>query len=407
MNEIFNTPDVDWPQLRPVLDDAMQELAEPDREAVLLRYFERRAFAEIGRTLHVTEDAARMRVDRALEKLRTLLARRGVSSTAAALATVLGSQVAAAPAGLVTAISGAVAASAITSAATTTTTFMTSFNIITGTLALAAIGTAVLFSHQASQRAAELAVSQQERAALQARLDGVESRFAQAGREAKALQDQLAARRVTSNPAPIEAKANPPGMTLAAGLSAPLPDEHEKKMSAETRQREIARALAGYDPLFQKLGLAPAQVDQFRALLTANLTRHFDLREFARVDGVRPSDPDVGALDRQAEADLAAQIRANFGDATVAAFQHFNDTGAMRELTGQLTIALAATITPLSPSQADQLVEILANNSRTPEGHISGDPRALNFEAAFVQAQALLSPVQLAALRQAYADRRE
>ena len=107
MNEIEREPDVDWQELRPALDEALRTLHEEDREAVLLRYFERQAFADIGRTLHLSEDAARMRVDRALDRLRSFLSRRGVSSSAAALAAVLGNQVSAAPAGLALVISGA------------------------------------------------------------------------------------------------------------------------------------------------------------------------------------------------------------------------------------------------------------------------------------------------------------
>ena len=52
----------DWETLRPVLDDAMHELKETDREAILLRYFENRQFAEVGVKLGLNENAARMRV---------------------------------------------------------------------------------------------------------------------------------------------------------------------------------------------------------------------------------------------------------------------------------------------------------------------------------------------------------
>ena len=78
MHELFasTAAATDWERVRPVLDDAMRDLAAADREAVLLRFFEQRPFAEIGAALNVTDDAARMRVDRALEKLRALLARR-------------------------------------------------------------------------------------------------------------------------------------------------------------------------------------------------------------------------------------------------------------------------------------------------------------------------------------------
>jgi len=93
--------DADWQKLAPVLDQAIGELAAPDRDAVVLRFFEGRPFAEIGATLRLTEDAARMRVERALDKLRAALGRRGITSTSAALATALANQAAVQiPAGL-------------------------------------------------------------------------------------------------------------------------------------------------------------------------------------------------------------------------------------------------------------------------------------------------------------------
>ncbi len=91
----------DWERLRPAIDDALHDLDETDREAVLLRFFEGRAFADIGAALRVSEEAARKRVDRALDKMADLLARRGITSTTAALAVALGQQAAAvAPVGL-------------------------------------------------------------------------------------------------------------------------------------------------------------------------------------------------------------------------------------------------------------------------------------------------------------------
>lgn len=108
----------DWEKLRPTLDEAIGELNEADRDAVVLRFFEARPFSEIGTRLHLTENAARMRVERALEKLHGLLARRGVTSTTAALGIALGSQVGAtAPAGLAATVSSAAVAGTMGSAA--------------------------------------------------------------------------------------------------------------------------------------------------------------------------------------------------------------------------------------------------------------------------------------------------
>ncbi len=92
MQATLSSPDSnpDWERLRPVIDDVVVVLKDDEREAIALRFFEKRSFAEIGLALRVTEEAARKRVDRALEKLRALLARRGITSTDVALGLALG-----------------------------------------------------------------------------------------------------------------------------------------------------------------------------------------------------------------------------------------------------------------------------------------------------------------------------
>ncbi|MBN8249396.1 MAG: sigma-70 family RNA polymerase sigma factor, partial [Verrucomicrobia bacterium] len=96
-----NGPAVDWERLGPVLDAALHELREHDRLAILWRYFERRSFPEMGARLGLGENGARMRVARALERLRIRLRRRGITSTDSAIAIAIeGSAVAAAPPGL-------------------------------------------------------------------------------------------------------------------------------------------------------------------------------------------------------------------------------------------------------------------------------------------------------------------
>ena len=101
-------PDANWEQLRQVLDAAMHELNARERDAVLLRFFEGRPLAQVGEQLGLSEDAARMRVGRALDRLRELLEKRGIRSTAASLAAVVSIQsTSAAPAGLAMHIAGA------------------------------------------------------------------------------------------------------------------------------------------------------------------------------------------------------------------------------------------------------------------------------------------------------------
>ncbi len=70
-----------WQEMAPLLDEALSTLGEKDRRAVLLRFFDKKSLAEIGRSLAVGEDGARKRVERALAKLHRYFARRGISST--------------------------------------------------------------------------------------------------------------------------------------------------------------------------------------------------------------------------------------------------------------------------------------------------------------------------------------
>lgn len=105
---VEGSAELNWEQLRPVLDETLDGLRESDREAMLLRYMENRPFAEIGVRLQLSENAARMRVERALGQLRDGLARRGIKSTAAGLATVVSGYAAApAPAAVINAATSA------------------------------------------------------------------------------------------------------------------------------------------------------------------------------------------------------------------------------------------------------------------------------------------------------------
>ena len=126
MNEILEqgAPEPDWTALRPVLDQAMRDLKEGDRDALLLRFFQSRTLAEVGEMLGLSENAARMRVDRALDKLHGQLVRRGIKSTATALGVVLAGQLATAAPSTLAATVTSVALAGATSAAGAAIVFM-------------------------------------------------------------------------------------------------------------------------------------------------------------------------------------------------------------------------------------------------------------------------------------------
>jgi RNA polymerase sigma factor (sigma-70 family) len=122
LNEAEPIHEETWSQIAPLLDGAMEQLGQKDHDALVLRFFENKTFAEVGATLGASEDAAKMRVNRALEKLRKFFTKRGVSSTTAIIAgTISANSVQAAPIGLVKTISAvAISKSAAVSTSTLT-----------------------------------------------------------------------------------------------------------------------------------------------------------------------------------------------------------------------------------------------------------------------------------------------
>src|SRR2546425_4130401 len=110
MNAV-NATATDWTHIEPILDEAMHALEDTDRTAVLLRYFENKSLREVGDTLGISEDAAQKRVSRAVDRLRESFSERGVTVGVTGLVvTISANAVQAAPAGLATVISTALAA---------------------------------------------------------------------------------------------------------------------------------------------------------------------------------------------------------------------------------------------------------------------------------------------------------
>ena len=118
LSEREEMPDELWEKISPKLDAAMEQMKEADRNAILLRFFQGKSFHEVAAALGVTEAAAKKRVNRAVERLRHFLSRRGITSSSSMLATALvANAVQPAPAAVVSlapllAIKGAAAVSA-------------------------------------------------------------------------------------------------------------------------------------------------------------------------------------------------------------------------------------------------------------------------------------------------------
>lgn len=151
-------PDADPGGLRPVLDDAIVALKGDDRDAIILRFFEKRSFSEIGDALRVTEEAARKRVDRALQKLHAVLARRGITSTTTALGLALTATTPETiPVGLATQVSTSALSQATSTAATSALTTISTLLLPAAALSVAG-ALLILPQHRANNAmAAEIA----------------------------------------------------------------------------------------------------------------------------------------------------------------------------------------------------------------------------------------------------------
>ena len=158
MSALNNHPDNALAEIAPVLDEAINELGADDRDAILLRFFERRNLRSVGEALGINENVAQKRVARAVQELATLLRRRGFTLPAAALATGLAAEaVTAAPAGLALSIAGAVSAGAGAAGGTGLTAakvaVMAKLKVgIVGAIVVASAVTAIFLQHQSKAK---------------------------------------------------------------------------------------------------------------------------------------------------------------------------------------------------------------------------------------------------------------
>ncbi|HMO66283.1 MAG TPA: sigma-70 family RNA polymerase sigma factor, partial [Verrucomicrobiota bacterium] len=184
MQHRHSAEDIDWSRLAAVLDEALLALPDADRAALVLRFLEQRPLAEVGAALCVTENAARMRVDRALDRLRDRLSRRGITSTASALAAVFaGPAVAGPPPALAaTVTSAALAAGGAAASTFGLLSLMASTKLKAAAVAalILSAGTALVLEHRAARR------QRDENAALLGRLAALSAEAEAARRAASA-----------------------------------------------------------------------------------------------------------------------------------------------------------------------------------------------------------------------------
>jgi RNA polymerase sigma factor (sigma-70 family) len=148
--------DTEWSEISPRLDSAMGELGGKDHAAIVLRFFEGKDLKQVGAALGINENAAKVRVFRAMEKLRKIFFRRGVTISSVALAAAVSAHsIQAAPIGLATSVTVAAVKGSVT--VSTLTLIKSTLKImawtkmktaaVIGALALLAAGTATVALH--------------------------------------------------------------------------------------------------------------------------------------------------------------------------------------------------------------------------------------------------------------------
>ncbi len=255
MNELFATEaDGLWEQIAPHLDAALGKLSETDRDALMLRYFERKSGPEMAQVLGVSDEAAQKRVSRAVERLREFFAKRGVTVGTGGLVVVISANaVQAAPIGLAVTISSAATLAGTTFATATTTKAiaMTTFQktIITASIALLA-GAGVYETRHASQLRQRIQTLEQQQAPLaeliaqlQRDRDDAMKRLA---RRSNSSTPRLPAPR-TQAPATTDSVASTNGIArMMKGGDAPKLTGRQVESYLRENQRNAASLLAAY-----------------------------------------------------------------------------------------------------------------------------------------------------------------
>ncbi|MEO8427619.1 MAG: sigma-70 family RNA polymerase sigma factor [Verrucomicrobiota bacterium] len=157
-----------WEQIAPFLDDAISQLSDTDRDALTLRFFERKTARDLGERLGLSEEAAQKRVTRALERLRSVFAKHGLLIPSTALAGAISLQaVQAAPVGLAATVIASISVAATTGTSTLGILKLmasTKLKVCLASLVAAGMAGTIVLQHQTNDKL------QSELASLQSQL---------------------------------------------------------------------------------------------------------------------------------------------------------------------------------------------------------------------------------------------
>jgi hypothetical protein len=289
-------------------------------------------------------------------------------------------------------------------------------------LALTTVGGGVLAWQQtralAALRDAQSKSSDNDRASLEKRLVDAEHRAHDLQNQLDALQARTGNEDVPpDDPQAVADNGGRRGRNgRMRGPEAFQSMMNDPKVAQLMNNREKLMLDSSYAALFKSLtqgangtNMTPEQLDAFKNLLVEKQNTLRDVMMTARAQGITDRS-EINQLEKTAQADVDAQLQSTLGDAGYQQYQEYEKTLPQRNLVNQLSQSLSYTSTPLNDSQSQQLIQILADNSKSPSN--SQIRNALGFgggpggfgggvtisDAAVTQAQNVLSPAQLQAL---------
>ena len=396
----LNPPDqVPWHRVAPILDGMIDQLSERDRTAVLLRYFERRSFAEVAAVLHVSEDAARMRVDRALERLRIRLARRGIVSTSVAVAAALaGNLVSAAPPALATTVTAAaltappVAAISLVSALELMSTTK-ALSATVALLVLVAVGTATWQWQVARSATDAVRAATRENEQLTHELVAFTERVANSGSVPTTLQSRSDAPRTSTETSKTSERAvSSGGRSMQEPITAgrDFLERHPELRQAVTEyaRAQMAALWRGY---YRAHHLSAEQIDVLERAMTLDSGV---LRRINGPDGAPLTLTAPGFGDQAQRADAQRAVVAALGSDAIPELRDYIRQIPARRLATQLAGALYCTPAPLAPEQIDPFIQIVLDTGAVAPGWRG----RYDWSAIHKNASAVLSAPQLAVL---------
>jgi RNA polymerase sigma factor (sigma-70 family) len=333
MSEL-NETSAGWPQIEPLLDEAMQSLDPMDRTALLLRYFENKSLREVGEALGASEDAAQKRVHRAIERLREFFVQRKVTVGATGLVAVISAHaIQAAPSGLAAVVAtGAVVASALTStSAAVTITKVIAMTTLQKTLIVAvlagAIGAGIYQARVASKLREQVQTLKQEqeheselnRNAREMALNrdrATNALAALAGEEAARKKGPNEVLKLRGEVGRLRLENAQIGSSNALSKATATPE-------ARKMLRDVQKASMGmiYKGFAQQAKLTTEQTDQFNDLLADHVMKNVDSITTALRDKLPPDE--MNRVFAAQDAALQQQVEALLGQDGLAQYQDY------------------------------------------------------------------------------------